>query len=239
MTTTRTRPSSRATADVAADLAEFGEVLALEVERYLAARTRATAYEEPCPACAGSDTECGHCGGGGSRPACHTAHPLITKTTANLVAEALGTVPEDDEPDDEPPFRPLSAASPLTGAWRLLPDAWLRIRRPRGAVNYRPLTVAQHLELTAAILERDWSQTGGRGRRLTRRCILGAQVALYAMGYGDAQTAEAAGTYINLALREAGQAGPYEGWNEVPGRTRDQVLALVRAAASMAREARR
>ncbi|MFR9757863.1 hypothetical protein [Streptomyces sp. TR06-5] len=212
MTTTHTLESSQVPADLAADLDEHGELLALEVERYLAARTRAT------------------------------AHPLVTKTTADLVTEALEERPAvgvDNREEDEHPAASGTVASPLTGVWRLLPDALLRIRRPRGVVDYRPLTVAEHLELTAAILERDWGQTARRGRWFGRRCILGAQVALYAMGYGDAQTADAAGTYLNLALRERGQPGPYEDWNEVPGRTRDQVLALVRAAAAIAREARR
>ncbi len=216
MTTTHTVESSRIPADVAADVTEHGEALVLEVERYLAARTPAT------------------------------AHPLVTKTTAELIAQALeeaparaGAVDDRQEHADVPATPAPRVTSPLTGVWRLLPDSLLRIRRPRGAVDYRPITVAEHLELTAAILEGDWAQTGGRGRRMGRRCILGAQVALYAMGYGDAQTADAASTYLNLALRERGQGGPYEDWNETPGRTREQALALVRAAASMAREARR
>jgi hypothetical protein len=207
MTTTITRPSSPAAVDLEVDLGEHGELLALEVERYLSARTRAT------------------------------AHPLVTKTTEQLVAEALAPAVVDDQEHEVPaPAAPAAVASPLTGIWRFVPDSLLRIRRPRGPVNYRPLTVAQHLELTAAILERDWARTGTRVRWLHRRCVLGAQVALYAMGYGDAMTANAAGDFITAVLRQRGQHLPFEQWNELPGRTHDEVLVVVRTAATLARE---
>jgi hypothetical protein len=210
MTTPLTRPSSPAAVDLDVELGEHGELLALEVERYLTARTRAT------------------------------AHPLVTKTTDQLVTEALTAVDIEDGQEHEVPAPAAPAmASPLSGIWRFVPDSLLRIRRPRGPVNYRHVTITQHLELTAAILERDWAHTGTRVRRLHRRCVLGAQVALYAMGYGDAMTANAAGDYITAVLRQRSQHLPFEDWNELPGRTHDQVLDVVRTAATLATEAGR
>lgn len=209
MTTANAWASSPIDADLDLELIVQGERLVLEVERYLTARPRAT------------------------------VHPLVTKSTDQLVSEALAAVDDDQEHGVPAPAVQAAAASPLRGIWRFVPDSLLRMRRPRGPVNYRPLTVAQHLELTAAILERDWAHTGTRVRWLHRRCVLGAQVALYAMGYGDAMTANAAGDYITAVLRQRSQHLPFEDWNELPGRTHDQVLDVVRTAATLATEAGR
>ncbi|RAJ41898.1 hypothetical protein K388_07506, partial [Streptomyces sp. KhCrAH-43] len=118
--------------------------LVREIEQYLAARTRTT------------------------------AHPLVTKTTQQLVAEALADAP-------------VAAAVPLPGrVLRMLPDWVLSIpavRHRHGGA--RAVTVTEHLELTALVIERyGWAQnahrtTGGR------RCILGAQAVLYRLGWGD------------------------------------------------------
>ncbi|WP_329623394.1 hypothetical protein OG357_25685 [Streptomyces sp. NBC_01255] len=179
-------------------LADDAAALVAEIERYLAARTRTT------------------------------AHPLVTKTTAELVAEALGT-----------PTTPAAAAPVLTApsrALRILPDWVLNfplLRHRHGAG--RQIAVAEHLELTALVIERyGWAQ---RSLRSTsgRRCILGAQAVLYRLGYGDETTARAAGARLQDVLAGRGITQPFPGWNDAAGRTEGEVLHLIRTAANNAR----
>ncbi|MBK3582580.1 hypothetical protein JHN49_02205 [Streptomyces sp. MBT57] len=168
--------------------------LVRDIEQYLAARTRTT------------------------------AHPLVTKTTAELVAEALGA-------------EQLHAPAPVLPGrvLRLLPD-WVltvpMIRHHHGAA--RPITVAEHLELTALVIQRyGWAQ---RTHRTTggRRCILGAQAVLYRLGMGDESTVAAAGQRLQSILRARGCTATYAAWNDCPDRTQTEVLALLRDAARTA-----
>lgn len=149
-----------------------------------------------------------------------TAHPLVTKTTAELVAEALST--PAPAPAEDPAVR-----SPLRGIWRVIPNRYLGLRRPLGPVDHRPVTVAEFLELTEAVLRHaGWARTGSRTRtRLGRRCIRGAQGAVYLLGYGDARTAEASGLFLDEVLRGRGAHAGYQHWNEQA--TEEQALALV------------
>jgi hypothetical protein len=156
-----------------------------------------------------------------------TAHPLVTKTTAELVAEAL-TAPAAAEPDTGAPV--LTAPHRL---WRIIPDWALALtpaRRLHGAGRH--ITVTQHLELTALVLQQyGWNH---RGLRTTsgRRCILGAQAVLYRLGYGDENTAIAAGQAMQNVLRRRGIDEPYHSWNDRPGRDLGEVLQLIREAIS-------
>ncbi|MFI6960972.1 hypothetical protein [Streptomyces sp. NPDC050255] len=166
--------------------------LVREIEQYLAARTRTT------------------------------AHPLVTKTTAELVAEALGTAPAEATIAAELPGRML----------RILPDWVLQFpivrHRHGGGAN---ITVAEHLELTALVIDRyGWAQnthrtTGGR------RCILGAQAVLYRLGHGDNTTVAAAAQRLQAVLAARGCTLTYAKWNDIPGRTQADVLDLIRTAA--------
>nr|WSS68533.1 hypothetical protein OG491_09615 [Streptomyces sp. NBC_01175] len=170
--------------------------LVRDIEQYLAARTRTT------------------------------AHPLVTKTTAELIAEALGTAPA----------QPAAAAPELPGrALRLLPDWVLRfplVRHRHGGARH--ITVAEHLELTALVIERyGWAQ-GTHRTTSGRRCILGAQAVLFRLGIGDEQTVAAAANQLQNALRVRGCTAPYATWNDTPGRTEADVLALIRTAARAA-----
>ncbi|QGZ49981.1 hypothetical protein GPZ77_17810 [Streptomyces sp. QHH-9511] len=180
------------------ELADEAALLVREIEQYLLARVRTT------------------------------AHPLVTKTTAELVAEALGTT---------------AAAAPgpvLTAparALRLLPDwalAFPLLRQLHG--GSRHIEVAEHLELTALVIERyGWAQ--GTARTTSgRRCILGAQAVLFRLGYGDETTARAAGTRLQDVLAGRGITQPFHHWNDASGRTQTEVLALVREAAAAARQ---
>ncbi|WP_328894004.1 DUF6197 family protein [Streptomyces sp. NBC_00236] len=151
-----------------------------------------------------------------------TAHPLVTKTTQELVAEALGTAAPATAPALELPGRVL----------RVLPDWVLRfppVRRRHTAA--RAVTVAEHLELTALVIERyGWAQSTHRTRS-GRRCILGAQAVLYRLGIGDETTVARAGQRMQAVLRARGCTLPYHRWNDMPDRTEADVLALIRTAA--------
>jgi hypothetical protein len=157
-----------------------------------------------------------------------TAHPLVSLTTAELVAQALGTVPAGPTPAE------VGVSLPR-GLWRVLPDRLLALhpaRRGEGVARLR-ITTTEHLQLTALLLERwGWAQTDRRIRTATgRRCILGAQYTVYRLGYGTHDTATAAGHRLNHVLRARGEWRDYPQWNEQPHVTRDQVLALVHEAA--------
>ncbi|MFD7980847.1 hypothetical protein [Streptomyces sp. NPDC059071] len=177
------------------EVADEAAFLVREIEQYLAARVRTT------------------------------AHPLVTKTTTELIAEALGAAP---------------AAPVLTAparALRILPDWVLNfplLRQLHGAG--RQISVAEHLELTALVIERYGWHRGALRTRSGRRCILGAQAVLYRLGYGDETTVQAAGARIQDALAARGITEPYYRWNDAVGRTQAEVTALIRAAATNARQ---
>lgn len=212
MTTTTTRAAS------GPDLSADGRQLVAEIERYLTTTAAAAAPAAVARA---------------------TAHPLLTKTTAELVGEALSAL--DDRPVP-PPAAPAPAADlRLPGAmWRALPDWTLAVLRPlqRGAgVDRLSISPAAHLDLTALVLERwGWGQTGHAVRsRAGRRCILGAQAVLVRLGYGTEHTVAAAAAHLDGVLRARGIRDTYWRWNEHRNVGQDQALALVREAANAAR----
>ncbi|MFJ6579262.1 hypothetical protein ACIQMY_25285 [Streptomyces sp. NPDC091368] len=156
-----------------------------------------------------------------------TAHPLVTKTTAELIAEALAP----------PAVAATEQRAPVLTAprrmWRIIPDWVLALtpaRRLHGAG--RQITVTQHLELTALVLQQYGHHRGGLRSRGGRRCILGAQAVLYRLGYGDEETAEAAGRAMQNVLRRRGIEEAYHRWNDRPERTSDEVMLLIREAGS-------
>ncbi|MFE7510177.1 hypothetical protein ACFU8I_02950 [Streptomyces sp. NPDC057540] len=153
-----------------------------------------------------------------------TAHPLVTKTTAELVAEALQAPAAD--PDTTAP----ALAAPARW-WRIIPDWALALtpaRHLHGAG--RQITVTQHLELTALVLQQYGHHRGGLRSRSGRRCILGAQAVLFRLGYGDEATAEAAGRAMQNILRRRGVEEAYHAWNDHGERTLDEVMTLIREA---------
>ncbi|MFE7411473.1 DUF6197 family protein [Streptomyces laurentii] len=159
-----------------------------------------------------------------------TAHPLVTKTTAELIAEALGA--------PTPTVVSAPVLAPPARALRLLPDWVLTfplLRHLHGAG--RQISIAEHLELTALVIERYGWHRGALRSATGRRCILGAQAVLFRLGYGDEPTALAAGHRLQAVLTARGITEPYHRWNDTTGRTRAEVLALVRTAATHARQA--
>jgi hypothetical protein len=193
-----------ATATLPLPLDTDAKQLVDEIERYLAARVRTT------------------------------AHPLVTKTTQELIAEALGTPLAPAA--DEVPAPVLTAPSRLL---RLLPDWVLSfpvLRQLHG--GGRAITAAEHLELTALVIERYGWASGKLRTRSGRRCILGAQAVLYRLGYGDESTVHAAAGHLQAVLAARGITQLYHQWNDGPDHTREEVLYLVRQAANVARSAR-
>ncbi|WP_328941539.1 hypothetical protein OG259_07650 [Streptomyces sp. NBC_00250] len=159
-----------------------------------------------------------------------TAHPLVTKTTAELVAEALATPPAASE--QQAPT--LTAPNRL---WRIIPDWALALtpaRRLHGAG--RAITVTQHLELTALVIQQYGWHRGALRSRGGARCILGAQAVLYRLGYGDEATAAAAGQQMQNVLRRRGIDEPYHRWNDSSQRTLDDALHLIREAVTNTRQ---
>lgn len=175
------------------------DLLVAEIERYLAARVRTT------------------------------AHPLVTKTTQELIAEALGSTATT--------AHPAPALTEPPRLLRLLPDWALSVpllRQLHGGYG-RPVTPAEQLELTALVIERyGWAQGKYRSRS-GRRCILGAQAVLYRLGYGDESSVTRAADHLQAVLTARGIRQPYHQWNDAPGRTQGEVLALLREAAKEAR----
>lgn len=156
-----------------------------------------------------------------------TAHPLVSKTTQELVAEALGTTLPGamGAPSLRPPGR-------LVG---VLPDWMLPgLRQAHGAG--RTVTVAEHLALTVLLIERHgWAQGRLKSWR-GGRCILGAQTVLLRLGYGDDATAREAARRLQAVLTARGIDQPYHEWNDHPDRTVDEALYLLRQAADRARK---
>lgn len=148
-----------------------------------------------------------------------TAHPLVSLSTEQLVAEALGTAPAGEAPS-------LSAPPRLA---RFLPESLWRLAgaaRPR-----REVTVPQYLDLLVLVLERHgWTGAGARRTVGGCRCIAGGQELLAHLGYGGREVAEAASRAIQAELHRRGITLPYWEWNDAPGRRRSEVLGVLRAA---------
>lgn len=169
-----------------------------------------------------------------SAPGRATAHPLVTRPTADLVAEALAAVeagcPRPSTGDLRAPSRIL----------RRVPDRLLPLLRPVAGPR-RHITVAEHLELTARVLETYGWATGNHRTPGGRRCILGAQAVLYRLGYGDRQHVDAAAGYIRSALADHGvrEDVDYWTWNDQRAASVGEVTGILRAAAAAAARERR
>lgn len=155
-----------------------------------------------------------------------TAHRLVSVPTADLVEQALAG-------------QPIAASSsgPVlpSGLWRVLPDRLLALHPARRgeATARRRISTAGHLELTAQVLEQwGWDATGRHNRTMSgRRCIRGAQYAIYRLGYGTETTLYEAARHLQGALASRGITRPYWEWNDQRGVTGRMALDLVRTAA--------
>ncbi|MFD8483185.1 hypothetical protein [Kitasatospora sp. NPDC059673] len=99
------------------------------------------------------------------------------------------------------------------------------VRRPARPVA---VTVAGHLRLTSRYLaEAGWIQ-GAMWDAAGRVCLLGAQTAVLAHGYGTAYTVRRARTQVMEVLHATGRPAPSpDAWNDRPGRRQAEVHALL------------
>jgi hypothetical protein len=210
---TRTTPAARPHPDSVVD----ADGLVREIETYLARQPFVVPNRPAVPAAPAGP------------PARRTAHRLVTKSTQELVDEALGQIPA-------PPATTAPALTAPSALLRHLPDWVLRLPVLRQAHGGgRELHASEYLELTALVIERfGWHQGDLRGKG-GGRCILGAQQALHRLGYGTPHTHRQAAAALNTALSHSG-GGSYETWNDRPGRTLDQVLTLLRSTATALRK---
>ncbi|MFJ1595248.1 hypothetical protein ACIOD0_34170 [Kitasatospora albolonga] len=148
---------------------------------------------------------------------------------------SLLSVPVDRLIDDS--LRALPAAPPaerpLPGRLgAVLPDrvhAWRRV----GQADVRP---SVHLGYARRILaEWGWQNTPYRLRNARgARCVCGALLTAYRLGYGSPATVDRAGAWLITELRAQGWPGLIGPWNRLPGRTAADALALVDRAARRA-----
>lgn len=152
----------------------------------------------------------------------HRPTGLLTKTVDELVDEALRALPA------APP-----AERPLPGRLgAILPDhahAWRRI----GQTDVRP---SVQLDYAARVLkEWGWQNKPYRLRdHRGARCICGALIAAHRLGYGSRTTLEQSGAWLLTELRHRGWHDLVGPWNRAPGRTADQAIDLITAAARRA-----
>lgn len=151
---------------------------------------------------------------------------LLTKTTDELVAEALASIPADVPVERRLPGR--------LGA--ILPDrlhAWRRIGQPDCKPSVQLAVAAQVLR------EWGWQRRPYRLRDARgARCVCGAILAAERLGYGSRATTEISAGLVLAHLRRyeawAGLIGP---WNRQPGRTAEQAVALLTAVSSRSSQA--
>lgn len=148
-----------------------------------------------------------------------TAHRLVSKPTAELVAEALASMPAK-APETLPAPR---------GVFRWIPGGLVRSvgrRRPQ-----RTVSIEEMLGLTEMILTRYGWTGSGKTRSLSgRRCIAGAMRLLVELGYGDVSVMESAGVRLDRVLWQQNVRVRYYEWNDQRGRTQAEVMRLIKKA---------
>ena len=155
-------------------------------------------------------------------PASPAARGLLTKTVDELVQEALGGI----TPHGTRPAIDIRLPGRIA---RTLPD-WTQKRR----TTHHPASTQLHV---AAAILREWGWQGAPHKlrdRLGRRCICGAICATVTLGIGTTPTAHHAAWHVLTELRHRGWTGLIGDWNQAPGRTQQQAIDLVQAAARRA-----
>ncbi|MFJ8444141.1 DUF6197 family protein [Kitasatospora griseola] len=163
-----------------------------------------------------------------------------------VLAQHLGLVEEIEQylaglpAPERLPLLPLPAAEPdrdgesygsVQQAWNFgypLPRRTLLDRLVHRPARPVAITVAGHLRLTSRYLaEAGWIQ-GAMWDAAGRVCLLGAQTAVLAHGYGTAYTVRRARTQVMEVLHATGRpAASPDLWNDRPGRRQAEVHALL------------
>jgi L-fucose isomerase-like protein len=138
------------------------------------------------------------------------------------------------------PYSPVAEAehaARLDAAARLVADPLLPYRHILNRAS--AVAVARHLDRALQVIEQTgWTQGLMRdedgGVCLLKALTLAAGDER--VGSYETSTTYVAGTYLDVMVHVVtGQPGWFLGWNDEPGRTRDEALALVREAAEFAR----
>lgn len=166
-------------------------------------------------------------------PAEPAARSLLTKTVAELEAEAGIGQQRPEKYGTRPPFDIKLPG--LLG--RALPD-WAHIAH-RTDITHGPST---QLYVAATILrEWGWQQKPHHLRDLRgRRCLCGAICAAVSLGVGMPEMAHQAATYVLVELRRRGQVHENRhprligDWNQMPGRRAEEAIDVTLAAAKTA-----
>ncbi|PBC72268.1 MULTISPECIES: hypothetical protein [unclassified Streptomyces] len=159
-----------------------------------------------------------------TRTAPSSAAPVRTKTTRQLVDEALRGLP------------PVTSETP-SWSHRLLPATVRGLLADLGLwQDPTPQRPSVHLEQVLAVLRRyGWCQsldvtaTG-------RLCIRGAMNVLEKTGHVTPQARDRAVHYLQQTLHQAGITMQYFAWNDLPDQQFSTIQTLLEAAARTARE---
>ncbi|QKW20373.1 hypothetical protein HUT16_16020 [Kitasatospora sp. NA04385] len=177
--------------------------------------------------------------------------PPFDRLDAHELAQALGLVEEIEQylaglPAPAAAPSPAPAPGPPGGPHGSVRQPWnhgqpLPRRSLLDLLAHRParpveVTVAGHLRLTSRYLaEAGWTQ-GALWDARGRVCLLGAQTAVLAHGYGTAYTVRRARAQVMEVLHATGRAVPSpDVWNDRPGRRQAEVHALLERAGARAR----
>ncbi|WP_070020178.1 DUF6197 family protein [Streptomyces nanshensis] len=166
-------------------------------------------------------------------PADGAARRLVTKTVAELEADAGIGQPQPAPYGTRPPFD-IKLPGLLA---RALPD-WAHLAH-RTDISHGPST---QLYVAAHILrEWGWQQKPHHLRDLRgRRCLCGAICAAVSLGVGIPETAHRAAAYVLAELRRRGQVHETRhprligDWNQMPGRRAEDAIDVTLAAANTA-----
>ncbi|ROR43509.1 hypothetical protein EDD39_1673 [Kitasatospora cineracea] len=172
--------------------------------------------------------------------------PPFDRLDAHDLARELGLVEEIEQylaglPAPAPVLPPAPPAA-LHGSVRQpwnhghpLPSRSLLDRLARRPARPAEVTVAGHLRLTSRYLaEAGWTQ-GALWDARGRVCLLGAQTAVLAHGYGTAHTVRRARAQVMEVLHATGRPVPSpDVWNDRPGRRQAEVHALLERAGARA-----
>ncbi|RKE20014.1 hypothetical protein [Streptomyces sp. TLI_171] len=172
--------------------------------------------------------------------------PPFDRLDLHDLAQELGLVEEIEQylaglpaPGPTPP--PAAAGNPygsVRRAWNHghpLPRRSLLDRLAHRPARPAAVSVAGHLGLTSRYLaEAGWIQ-GAMWDGAGRVCLLGAQTAVLAHGYGTVHTVRRARAQVMEVLHATGRPVPSpDVWNDHPGRRQSDVHALLESARARA-----
>lgn len=146
---------------------------------------------------------------------------LLTRTVTELIADA-GVITGPAPADRQLPGRIAALVPDRLHTWRRLYQGDIK---PSVQLYYAG----------RVLQEWGWQNQPYRLRNAAgARCVCGAILAAQRLGHGSADTAERSATYVLGELRSRGWQDLIGPWNRAAGRTADEAISLVAAAAQRA-----